>query len=112
MNDHNSDLCFVAAAILLGIPIDDLLERSGILEHDGDITRDEANREALFLAMGNRGRRMSREFLDEFFDFAGLALEFEQERGWTRPETNDWVLERMGQRPDTVIFPATERTAV
>lgn len=114
MITFESDLNLTAACVLLRINIEAAEERAAILEHNGGLTRDAANREAFVLALKARDRRFSRRLANAFFDSAGLALEIEQERGWNRRKTWDWIFARLRDRKSAfnVAAPESERIAV
>lgn len=111
MNDLKSDLALLSACLLLAIDPDVLEERAAIFQYDAGMTRDQANREALFIAMTAGGKRYSRELVNRFFDLAAPALEHEQANGWTRRETNVWILAQIGRRAERATFPTAGRVA-
>lgn len=109
-----SDLNLIASAILLRFDFDDIEDVASELEFKGGMTHDAANRESLRRAMKGRNKRYSKRLANDFFDLAGQAFENEQERGWRRSETWDWILKRLeGAKKSGVLeMPDAVRRAV
>lgn len=79
-------MCLLAAASFLGLDHEILGERAGVLEFDGGLKRDDANKAALYEIMNFSGR-YSRWFVNSFFNLAGPLLDAELAHGWDRART-------------------------